>query len=216
MSSPLNKVIPQGEHYWKYRHILENVDDWHAGAQNISEGYWNSIGHPHRKMIIDAVSSIGAESVLEVGCASGPNIMAIRDALSIPDDKLAGIDVNEGFIEHARKYLPGVFYEVGSVTALPFENKTFDVVLTDAVLMYVDKENIKKAIREIERVAKKGIIFSEWYASSLLGVVKDFHWARDYSKLLKKWKVTKEKMPEGMWDSKGWTKHGYLFVATKE
>lgn len=153
--------------------------------------------------------------MLEVGCNLGPNLFLIHK--TFPKARLAGVDINEDSIKEAKTIIPQEYLEVAGISSLPFRKNSFDVVLSDAVLIYVNPEEIDKAMEELTRVAKKFIVLIEWFDKSINGVVKDYHWARDYTSLLKKYgfKVSKKKITKDQWPNKNWSTNGYIFIARR-
>ena len=206
--------------YWKNRPLDDVRRDWYYNTDNWITDYRASVVHPHRKLTINALEELAPfESLLEGGCNCGPNLYLIKERF--PGVKLAGIDVNEKAIEEAHRLLPDADIKIGDIEdKLPFEDKSFDIVLVDAVLMYVGPEKIKGVMSELDRVAKRGIILIEWDSESLLGEVKEHHWARDYKGLLEElgFKVEKTKIPAEAWPNRSgnWAKLGYVFGAERE
>lgn len=210
----------EDEHYWKERKLDDPRKDWNIASwfENWVEGYVLSKSHPHRLVIVDVVRKYGSfESVLEVGCNTAPNLMLFRERFRhLQDRNLAGIDVNEDALRKAKELMPVVNFHIGSVTALPFPEKSFDVVLADAVLMYVPPDAIEQVMGEICCVAKKIIVIVDWYDPvSQKGIMKRHHWCRDYLTLLARfgWKVTARKLTHDEWPSENWTELGYIFTA---
>jgi ubiquinone/menaquinone biosynthesis C-methylase UbiE len=66
---------------------------------------------------------------------------------------LTGLDVNEGMLNAARKN-PGVNWQLGSATAMPFPDASFDVVLCQQGLQYFPDR--QAAMNEIARVLVPG------------------------------------------------------------
>jgi len=210
----------QGAKYWATRPLNDPKRDWTAINSTWVEDYWASESHPHRQLIVDAVGHCEPfESLLELGCSVGVNISLLRKKFPyLKDSNLAGIDINEDSIKSAKEHLPAIDWQVrGLDRVLPFVEKSFDIVLADAVLMYIDSTHIESMIGEMDRVSKKAIVVCDWYDESLKGVVKDFHWARDYGKLLEVlgYKVEKVKITKAYWNSNNWVRNGYIFIAKK-
>lgn len=95
----------------------------------------------------------GASSVLDVGCAKG---FMLHDMVQlIPGIEVKGIDISEYAVENAipdmRPYL-----QVGNAKSLPFEDKSFDVVISINTVHNLAREECAEAFREIERVSRKG------------------------------------------------------------
>lgn len=205
--------------YWKGRPLDDSRRDWYYNTGNWIIDYRASVEHPHRKLIINALEELAPfENLLEGGCNCGPNLRLIKQ--KFPGVKLTGIDINEDAVKEANRLLPDARIRVGNIEeSLPFEDKSFGVVLVDAVLIYVSPEKIKQVMNELARVAKKGIILVEWDSHSLLGEVKEYHWTRDYKRLLEElgFKVKKVKIPAEMWPTRSgnWARLGYVFNAQK-
>ena len=178
-----HQEIIEDSNWWANRLVDHERHDWDIDAENWIEGYKKSVNHPHRKLIIDQLFRFSPfESLLEVGCNCGPNLYCI--GLTFPFIKLAGIDPSQASIDVGRKFLPDVLFRTGTVQKLPYHNLEFDIVLTDAVLIYVPPAEIEQAMDELARVAKKAIILVEWEGKSLLGEIKHFHCSINFKKLL--------------------------------
>lgn len=91
---------------------------------------------------------------LEVGCASGKTLRAVRSLC----DRCVGVDVSKYALETARKELPkSIELQWGDVEkTLPFADKIFHTVLIGHTLEHL--RNPARAISEIKRVCKDSII----------------------------------------------------------
>lgn len=210
--------MPQGFDYWTTRPKNDPRGDW-GDSGNWIQGYWQSQDHPHRQLIVKelyAIRDVG--SILELGCNCGPNLAYIRDHFPIPELELAGIDANTDAIALATERLPSADFKIGNLLNLPW-NKQFDVVIADAVLMYISPAEIAQAMKEIARVAKKAVIIIDRFDESVGGEIVGHVWGRNYERLLDRFgfKARKEKLADDDWPtSENWKKYGYLFVGTKE
>ncbi len=199
--------------YWANRPKDDERLDWRNGGGSWIDEYVASVNHPHRTLILEALKEFpGFQSLLEVGCNAGPNLLRIREAY--PKARLMGIDVNYDAVQKAQEIVPNAIVHCSSVECLPpdFDGVGyFDCVLADAVLMYV--ENIGQALKEMNRVAKRGIIIFDWYAEE--ESVIDFHHARNYPKLLADlgFKTTVINLTQESWPSEKWQKNGRLFIS---
>lgn len=210
----MSSVDVQDELYWINRQLSDDKRDWKVGDKNWVMDYRGSSDHPHRQLIIDALKKIKLKSLLEIGCNAGPNLIRINN--EFPGVKLAGFDANAYSIEAAKEIL-NADLKVGLATEAPFEEQ-FDVVLADAVLMYVPDLKVYRVMNEIDRLTKKAVIIVDWFDEAELGVIRDFHWARNYPKLLEDlgFRVEKIKLTEQTWPSPAWVKHGYVFVCHRQ
>lgn len=177
--------------------------------KDCAKGMWMP-NHPHRQLILDELKKIKFDSLLEIGCGSGANLYRIQK--EFPNVVLAGIDINEENIAFGRRTVLGASWSVTDAISLPFENKTYDVVLSDAVLIYANPERVETMVNEMKRVAKKAIILCEWHDDALnkFGTLAKGHWVRNYIKLLDGGIATKiTNWPKG---DKDWNIFGHIIV----
>lgn len=176
-----------------------------------------SLYHSHRKFLIKKISQLQPlKNILEIGCGNGPNLFWLSKKL--PQANLVGIDINNSFIKTGREWLnkkniKNIKLMVNKADNLDkFNNKSFDVVFTDAVLIYIGPDKIQQVIRQFIRLAKKAVIFLEWHD------IKDQyyfgHWIRNYNNLIKKIapksQIRITKINPKIWPDKNWQKFGYL------
>jgi SAM-dependent methyltransferase len=166
------------------------------------------INHPHREFLLKRIESHRPfESILEVGCASGPNLY--RLAKKFPDIKIFGTDINKKAVKLGRDWFAGqgmgnVEISVSRAEDLrSFLAKSIDIVLTDAALIYISPDRIRKVLKETFRVANKSLIFNEWnYDLGKEPLYRD-HWIYNWKELLKEF-ITEEsiivtRIPKGLW-----------------
>jgi ubiquinone/menaquinone biosynthesis C-methylase UbiE len=91
--------------------------------------------------------------VLDVGCAKG--FMLHDLALLIPGITVKGIDVSSYAIDNALEDMKP-HLQVADAKALPFPDKSFDVVIAINTIHNLAREDCVLALREIARVASKG------------------------------------------------------------
>jgi len=92
-------------------------------------------------------------SILDVGCGKG---FMIYDFIKlIPNLKIEGIDVSEYAITNSKTEISHLL-KVANAHTLPYEDKSFDYVISINTIHNLDLEECKKALKEITRVAKKG------------------------------------------------------------
>lgn len=165
--------------------------------------------HPHRQLILDVLKTLEPfAGVLEVGCNIGQNLERIQEVY--PETQLAGIDVNQRAIETATQRFASPIMKVGDAVDIPFADKSFDVVIYDAILMYV--KDIDKALDEALRVGRKTIIILDWEVKKekLIG----HSLARNYEKLLANRVLGFQKIniTYDIWPNEKWQKYGRCFV----
>lgn len=102
--------------------------------------------------LVAVLEAVEGESVLEVGCGNG--FLANRLSERSPERRIVGCDIFVG--EEVAKRYPQVEFVEASVSKLPFEDKSFDCVVSTHVLEHV--QNIALAMSELRRVAKKRLV----------------------------------------------------------
>ncbi len=104
------------------------------------------------KMVADELRDLPEGSkVLDVGIGTALSSARVVDELGLA---LSAIDISESMLARAGERLPAAELKVGSATSIPFPDSTFDAVLSNFVLKYVDIEDTEKATEEMGRVAK--------------------------------------------------------------
>jgi SAM-dependent methyltransferase len=111
------------------------------------------VEHYLRKRTAFALRHCPRGRVLEVGIGTGR--LAAR--LAQVGYEMVGVDPSEAMLELARARAPGVRTVRGSGTALPFPDRSFDLVLTVAVMHHIaDASDVRGALFEMVRVARPG------------------------------------------------------------
>jgi SAM-dependent methyltransferase len=135
-------------------------------AQSFARRKWNYVSSI-RQQIFDSISLRGDEKVLDVGCGSGPLLNGA--ALRLTTGKATGIDIwapHSGGGNHAllmkNAQAEGVAdrieFKQADVRKLPFDNATFDVIVSSGALHHIshDRAEHEQAINEMLRVLKPG------------------------------------------------------------
>lgn len=198
------------ELYWRHRHIFDQT--W--SKSYISQ---DSINHPHRQLLIEKISSYAPfKTILEIGCASGPNLYLLSKKFS--DAKLYGTDISKRAVKTGQEWfraqnIKNVLLSSQKAEDLKqFPDKSIDIIFTDAVFIYIGPNKIKYVIQEIFRVVRKALILNEWHADSLLCSYNDC-WIYNWKILLKKFvpveKIKFTKIPLEIWAG-NWAKYGYI------
>jgi SAM-dependent methyltransferase len=103
----------------------------------------------------------GEAKILDVGCAKGFMLRDFKKLL--PECTVAGIDISEYAIENAHPEVKE-FLVRGNATELPFNDESFDLVLSINTIHNLDLKDCTKALAEIERVTKANsfIVVDGW------------------------------------------------------
>ena len=90
--------------------------------------------------------------VLDVGCAKGFMLHDLSEA--IPGIELKGVDISDYAIENCIDSMKSNV-EVANAKSLPFDDDSFDVVVSINTIHNLEQKECAEALREIERVASK-------------------------------------------------------------
>ncbi|MGD1860139.1 MAG: class I SAM-dependent methyltransferase [Leptolyngbyaceae cyanobacterium] len=102
--------------------------------------------------ILKTLSRIQFDSFLDVGCAEGYMLAAIRKMFNV---QVQGTDLSEEACKRAQEIFQVPATPVDAI-ALPYEDAAFDVVLSSETLEHIP--NYKDAFYELLRVARKAVI----------------------------------------------------------
>ena len=90
-------------------------------------------------------------SILDVGCGKGFLLYEFTQVL--PGARVAGLDISEYAVAHAKDEVRP-FLRVGIAARLPFDARSFDLVISINTLHNLYIYDLVSALREIERVAR--------------------------------------------------------------
>jgi SAM-dependent methyltransferase len=132
--------------------------------------YWSATeaqphGHagtpPHVLALVDLCLEAQARRILEFGCFSGRNLLAIREAFAAAgelDPELVGLDINAKALDVGNE--AGLDLRLGDETALHgFADGQWDVVLTVSVLDHMPDPTL--ALEQLARITARRLILIE-------------------------------------------------------
>jgi len=159
----------------------------------VAEQIWSDVpfdaGDAYEKHLVPAIfdewaprllaaGGVGlGDRVLDVACGTG---IVARKAVDVvgPAGSVTGLDLTESMLRTAARIEPRVDWHLGDAGALPFEDETFDVVLSQAGLMFFpDKVG---AVGEMHRVLAPGgrvaiLVWGPSEAHRAIGEVVESH-----------------------------------------
>lgn len=91
------------------------------------------------------------DKILDVGCGKG--YLLYEFTQSVPGVEIQGIDISQYGIDNAKEEVKP-FLQVGNAISLPYEDNTFDFVVSITTLHSLYNYDLRKALQEIERVGK--------------------------------------------------------------
>lgn len=115
-------------------------------------------------------------SLLEVGCSSGfySEVLEIAGLLV----RYSGCDYSDAFIRLAKEKYPAVAFAVEDATALNYDDRSFDIVVSGCCILHIPE--YAKSVAETARVARRYVIFhrtpvvwgqpEQWYRKLAYGV----------------------------------------------
>jgi len=163
----------RGSRYLWHKALRRSLGRWPGWKRRLvyadPRGYWTLRGgeeyfreqedQPARTgrslWLAGRVASYRPESILEIGCGYGKQLRAIRRHLDVP---MVGLDFSPSQLGLARTYLDGVGridLVLGSGLELPFPDRSFDLVLTSAVILHNPPAAAERIRREVLRVARR-------------------------------------------------------------
>lgn len=162
---------------------------------------------PMMGIVADELRSTEFESVLEVGCGYGENLLAIERIFK--NKKIVGVDIDINRIEVARKHINAELI-IGDINKLEFEDKSFDVAFTNALFCMISPEEVERGVKEIIRVAKKKLILIELNSDSKFGLVGRQRTSVNWKELFKEHGLEARLDKIGdIWNTSPWCSHGY-------
>lgn len=90
--------------------------------------------------------------ILDVGCGTGHYVVRLRD-LGFDGH---GMEPADAMRKRAIEINPPDKIKSGVITALPYEDDTFDLVLSIEVFRYLHRDDVLQGMREVMRVLKPG------------------------------------------------------------
>ncbi len=156
------------------------MPDQEARYDRIAEGYarwWSPVHRPATLAMLDVIApdlEAGATRILDLGCGTGA--FAAAAASRWPSAHVTGVDVSAGMLAVADRELgalpPAARARIDLVQApadrLPFEDASFDVVVSSFVLQLVPSAH--RVLREGRRALRRGsmLAFATWLAGGSL------------------------------------------------
>lgn len=139
----------------------DQYDAWY----DTPRGRW--IGDTEWALLRSALELRAGDSVLDVGCGTG---WFTRRA-EAEGARVVGVDLDEGALQFARRQSPEQLeFNRGNASHLPFEDRSFDEVMSVTALCFV--QQWPHAIAEIVRVSRRRFALGLLNRNSLLWLQK--------------------------------------------
>lgn len=130
----------------------------------------------NKKIILLTGSIIDNEKVKILDARCGEGYITRLLAESFPEAEVSGLEYTKEALDIAKSYSDiNIKYVRGNIEAMPFEDASFDIVICTEVLEHL--EHPKTALKELQRVAKKGILITvphePWFRLGNMIVLKN-------------------------------------------
>lgn len=187
--------------------------NWWARSRGADKDAWiaqyqRSLTHRHRNAIVEIVKGLGAETLIEVGCHCGPNL--VRLAQEMPELRMIGVDINQEAIDAGRLWVKSMGLErriqlnCGRIPQMTADTPTgsCEVVLSCYALAYIAPPDLDAVLYEMGRLATKAVVLAEPMGEQA-GASRAFsgysEWVHDYqgaSRWMRTWQgMTKTVVP---------------------
>jgi SAM-dependent methyltransferase len=143
--------------YWKE---FYNEEYWERGTLTGKSGYDNwDICVPWDDKFVDhfqRVFPIRDKNMLDLGCALGGIVLALNKKGA----NAFGMDLSEYAIQKGQKIFPELVGRtvISSSHQLPYDNDSFDIVLSNQVFEHIPEGIVPQMMSEISRVMRPGAI----------------------------------------------------------
>ena len=111
------------------------------------DGRWKAIA----ERLVDLYGIRAGSKILDVGCGKGYLLHEFTKL--VPGVEIRGLDISTYALAHAKEEVAGLL-DFGNAMALPYADKSFDVVLSINTLHNLYLDELFRALSEIERVGK--------------------------------------------------------------
>ena len=119
-----------------------------------------------KRRVVGHAAIQAGEDVLDVGCGTGT--LAIAAAQAAPRVSARGLDADASILTRARRKAAAAGVEIGFDTgmsdALPYEEASFDLVLSTLFFHHLPDDGKRRTAAEIARVLRPGgrVVIGDW------------------------------------------------------
>lgn len=144
-----------GKNYW------DGPRKYGYGGYKFIKGRWTKVA----KKIIKKFKLNNKSKILDVGCGKAFILYEIKKML--PDIKVVGFDISRHGIRNAPRDIQKHLFIHKAQSKYPYKNKYFDLAFSTGCFHNLEINNLKFAIKEIQRVSKQTYIMVESYRNEL-------------------------------------------------
>jgi ubiquinone/menaquinone biosynthesis C-methylase UbiE len=125
----------------------------HSAAQVYEEFFVPALFAQWADRVVAAAQLQPGDRVLDAACGTGVLARAARERVTT-SGTVVGLDTNQGMLAVAKQVMPQIEWKHGRAEALPFDDASFDAVVSQFGLMFF--EDRQRALREMWRVLRPG------------------------------------------------------------
>lgn len=132
-----------------YDYIAQEYDERIPGTTTLDASFMAT----EMSFVLDHISP--TDQVLDMGCGTG----RFTEPLAKQAHSVVGLDLTPGMLEKAKERCGGLAnasFQQGDMCELPFEDGSFDVVVSMLALMHLPPQDRQRAFRETARVLRPG------------------------------------------------------------
>jgi len=104
--------------------------------------------------LVDQLAPRPGQRILDLACGTGTLARAIAERE--PGVDLVGVDGDAEMLARARAKAPGLRFDVAMAQDLPYEDESFDAVVTSLFLHHLTRNAKRAALDEVARVLRRG------------------------------------------------------------
>ena len=143
-------MAPERDHADRHDHDVGRFDRW--GASYDRSLFQPALLRPVHRELLEVLSPVDGEHILEVGCGTGNLTMQIAGSVSA---EVTGVDpAGQMVVTAGRKAVDGARFSTAIAEALPFADDSFDAVVSSISAHHWTSARAGTA--EIGRVVRRG------------------------------------------------------------
>jgi ubiquinone/menaquinone biosynthesis C-methylase UbiE len=146
--------------YYDRIRAFEDSHWWYLGMRSVLD-----------RLIGDRLSGPGVR-LLDAGCGTGGFLAWASSRYNV--NAPAGADVSSAAIDLAKTRVPNADLRVAPLSALPWDDDSFNLVVTQDVLQHIAEDELDVSLRELRRVLQSGgVLFVRTNGARRLRRVRD-------------------------------------------